>query len=43
VIGPAWQLRLAGAFLESYRQLSEALLACFHRLEIPADARAQPC
>jgi lipoate-protein ligase A len=42
VIGPASEPRLSGSVLESYRRLSEALLAALHRLEIPAEARAQP-
>jgi lipoate-protein ligase A len=42
VIGPATEPRLIGSVLESYRRLSEALLAALHRLELPAEANAQP-
>jgi lipoate-protein ligase A len=42
VIGPAIEPRLTGSVLESYRRLSEALLAALHRLGVPAEARAQP-
>jgi lipoate-protein ligase A len=41
VIGPAEEPRLAGSVLESYRRLSEALLAALHDLEIPAQSQAK--
>ena len=42
VIGPPDEPRLAGGVLESYRRLSQALLAALQRLGIPAKALPQP-
>ncbi len=41
VIGPADEPRLAGSVLESYRRLSEALLAALHDMGIPAESQAK--
>lgn len=42
VTGPLDEPRLAGGVLESYRQLSEALLLALHLLGVPAEARENP-
>lgn len=42
VIGPQDDPRLVGSVLESYRRLSDALLAALHLLSIPAEARPKP-
>lgn len=42
VIGPLHEPRLSGSVLESYRRLSEALLAALHLSGIPAEARPNP-
>ena len=42
VIGPQDESRLAGGVLESYRRLSQALLAALQKLGIPAEALPQP-
>ena len=42
VTGPQDEPRLAGGVLESYRQLSQALLAALLKLGLPAEALPQP-
>ncbi len=42
VIGPQDEPRLAGGVLESYRRLSQALLAAIQKLGLPAEAFPQP-
>lgn len=42
VCGPLDEPRLAGSVLESYRQLSQALLLALHLLGVPAEAREKP-
>ena len=42
VTGPQEEPRLAGGVLESYRRLSEALLAALQMLGLPAEALPQP-
>ncbi len=42
VIGPYSEPRLAGSVLESYRCLSQALLAALQLLNLPAQARPKP-
>jgi lipoate-protein ligase A len=42
VTGPQDEPRLAGGVLESYRRLSQALLAALQKLGIPAEALPQP-
>ncbi|MBN2148502.1 MAG: lipoate--protein ligase family protein [Anaerolineales bacterium] len=41
VIGPLSEPRLAGSVLESYRCLSQALLAALHLLDLPAQSQAE--
>lgn len=42
VAGPQDETRLAGGVLESYKRLSEALLAALLKLGLPAEAQPQP-